>query len=63
MQIKFLRLTLSSNPAYPFQAGQVIETPRLTAEMKRWIKDGDAVLVRDTPETAVEPPGERAVRP
>ncbi len=45
------------NPEAPFQPGQTIVVPKLTAEMRRWVTDGLAALVEE-PEAAVlgDPP-------
>lgn len=61
MILKFLHTTPSQNPDFPFQAGQRIEVPKLTPEMRGWIKDGFAVLVGEEIATAVVEPTERAV--
>ena len=36
MRIRFLQTTPSLNPDVPFRAGQVIDVPKLTAEMRAW---------------------------
>ena len=58
MDLRFLQTVESSAPEYPFQAGQVIrDLPRLSPEMRQWIRDGLAELVRDEePTTAVVAP-------
>jgi hypothetical protein len=62
MRIRFLHTTASSNPHYPFQAGQIIEVPELTREMRNWLKSGGAeVLPEIEPEAAVVGADERAV--
>jgi hypothetical protein len=53
MRIRFLQTTPSMNPTFPFQAGQIIEVPKLTAEMRGWLANGSAHLLKDEPETAV----------
>jgi len=57
MILKFLRTTPSASPEFPFQPGQRIAVTKLTAEMRAWIKDGAAELIRDdgTPDTTDEP--------
>lgn len=68
-QIRFLQTTASDRPELPFQAGQIITVPRLTAEMKVWLKpypDGTrrAELLTPEPEAAVVGAGlERATEP
>lgn len=49
-------------PDYPFQAGQIIDVPKITTEMREWIKDGKAELLRE-PELELATVGvnERAV--
>lgn len=47
MTIRFLMTTASQSPAYPFQAGQVIHLSSLTPDLKRWITEGRAELVRE----------------
>jgi hypothetical protein len=60
--VRFLRTTASSRPDYPFQAGQIIILPKLTAEVRAWIRDGAAELLPETAEeTAVEGEKEQAV--
>jgi hypothetical protein len=62
LRLKLLHTMPSSREGFPFQAGQVIEVTKLTAEFRRWIKDGAAVVLRDDPpETAVKRDPERAV--
>jgi hypothetical protein len=64
MRLKLLQTMPSSREGFPFQAGQVIVVTKLTAEFRRWIKDGAAVVLRDeAPETAVVRDPERAVHP
>lgn len=53
MTLKFLQTTPSANPHYPFQAGQLLEATKLSAEMRQWISQGLAVLLKDEPERAV----------
>lgn len=61
MRIRFLQQTPSSNPAFPFQAGQIINVD----PSPDWIALCDGVraqLLRDEAvETATEPDHERAV--
>jgi hypothetical protein len=61
MTIRFLRTTASESPDYPFQAGQTIAVAKLTAEMRAWLKNGDAEVVKDAPELATVVDAERAV--
>jgi len=61
MTLRFLQTIASSHPEYPFQAGQIIRTEKLTAEMKRWVKEGRAVVVPESSEAAVVEEPERAV--
>ena len=62
MKIRFLHTTPSAAPGYPFQPGQVIDVPKITTEVREWIKDGKAELLRE-PELEVATVGvtERAV--
>jgi len=63
VQIRFLELTPSDAPGFPFVAGQVISLPRLTSAAREWIKSGRAVVLPEpgdeaavmgaAPETAV----------
>jgi len=62
MILRFLRTTPSASPDFPFQPGQRIQVTKLTAEMRAWIKDGSAEIVREAPtESTDEPDPERAV--
>lgn len=61
MMIRFLATTESSVPGYPFEAGQQIAVDDLSREMQLALRDGHAVVVREEPEIAVAPGGERAV--
>jgi hypothetical protein len=63
MQLRFRQTTPSLSPDRPFQPGQVITISKLTAEMRRWLKDGMAELVPEVPEVADRPAGERAIVP
>jgi hypothetical protein len=63
VRIKFLHTTPSENPAFPFQAGQVIEVPALTPSMRAAIEEHQAVLLSEPPEAAVQEMPERAVMP
>jgi hypothetical protein len=63
VELKFLQTTPSSNPDVPFQPGQIIHVPKLLPEMRRWIRDGFAVLVTPELEAATIEPMERAVEP
>jgi hypothetical protein len=64
MTLKFLETVPSECPEFPFQAGQVITVKRLTAELKRWIARGAAVVLEDDPETAaLGEPLEQATEP
>jgi len=47
MKLRFLRTTAAANPEYPFQAGQIIVVEALSDEMRAWLADGSAELVRD----------------
>jgi len=54
MKIRFVEITPSLTPGFPFQPGQTIEVAKLTPELRKWIKEGHAVLVKqDPPEHAV----------
>lgn len=53
MRIRFLRVTPSANPDYPFLAGQIIELGELTSEAERWIEHGVAIVLPEGPEMAV----------
>lgn len=61
MRLRFVQMVPSSNPDFPFQAGQIIYVSKLSAEMKRWLKDGLAVAVPEPAEAAVVEDPERAV--
>ena len=62
MVLRFLQVTASASPDHPFRAGQLIEVSSLTPEMRSWLKDGHAEVLRDDePEMAVVGPSERAV--
>ena len=64
MRVRFLQTTPSSNPAFPFQAGQIIQVERLTPELRGWIKASHAEVLREVDEAAMlEPAGERATLP
>jgi hypothetical protein len=53
VKIRFLQTTPSERLDFPFQAGQIIEVPRLTAQLREWIAREHAVVVEDEPEAAV----------
>lgn len=55
MRIKFLETTPSDAPEYPFQAGQIITVQSLTAQYRRWVKDGRAVTLDDEAADLGEP--------
>ena len=59
MTLRFLQNTASQSPSYPFQVGQVIQVPRMTSEIRAWIKEGRAELVPESPEAAVVADPER----
>jgi len=64
MILRFLRTTPSSSPDFPFQPGQRIAVTKLTAEMRAWIKDGAAEVVRgEALEVSDEPDPDDAVTP
>lgn len=57
MKVRFLRMTDSAQPGFPFVPGQVIEVATLTPEVREWLKpldDGSyrAVVLDDEPEQA-----------
>jgi hypothetical protein len=62
MRIRILQV-IEATPGFPLRPGRVIEAERLSAEMKAWVKDGRAELVREEGggELAVAAGGERAV--
>lgn len=53
MRLKFLQTMPSGRDGFPFQAGQIINVPKLTAEFRKWIADRAIVVLQDEPETAV----------
>ena len=56
MKIRFLALVESSVPGFPFQVGQIIETPHFERWHRRWVNAGLAEIVREDEEApAVEP--------
>jgi len=60
--LRFLQATASASPDHPFRAGQIITVPSLNNDMKAWLRDGHAEIVRDDePEMAVVGVSERAV--
>lgn len=62
MTLRFLEVVESAAPGFPFVPGQVIrDLPRLSPEMRQWIRDGRAEIVADEPELATVGPVERAV--
>lgn len=63
MKVRFLRTLASSNPEYPFQPGQIIVVPKLTLEMKGWLRDGAIQILPEPDEAAVVAAPERAVVP
>lgn len=63
MTLRFVRTTASGRPDFPFQAGQIIHVEKLTAEMRVWLRDGAAELLKEEPEAAVLGMTERAVEP
>jgi hypothetical protein len=69
MKIRFLGTTTSSTPGYPFQAGQVIDVPALTDEIRAWLvtqpngyRQAEVVPEDDALQTASVVAPERAVR-
>lgn len=61
MTIRFLQVTESSAPGVPFQPGQVIHLAGMTPEVRQWIREGRAELVREEPlETGTVEPEELA---
>lgn len=67
MRIRFLETTASAHPQYPFQAGQIITLPRLSPEMRQWLREGRVeVLGGDVEELAMvgaAPEQATAIRP
>lgn len=63
MKVRFLQLTESQVPGFPFVPGQIIEIDDLDRDVRRWLKYNHAEVVREEPETAVVTPAERAVAP
>lgn len=62
MRVRFLRQTASDHPTFPFQAGQIIDLPRLTPDLERWLAQGEAILIPEDAETAtLGPPPALAV--
>jgi len=65
MKLRFLRTTPSETPDFPFQPGQVIYVDVLDDEMRKWVDDGSAEVVRDDSdndsETTDAPDVDRAV--
>lgn len=60
MKIRFLQNSPSSNPEFPFQAGQIITTPSLTAEMRAALDAGTAEVLAEEPELAMQGPATEA---
>jgi hypothetical protein len=61
MQVRFLEVTPSSVPEFSFMPGQVINLAGMTPEVRKWLREGRAELVRETPmETATVEPEELA---
>ncbi len=58
MRLRFLHTVPSDNPHFPFQPGQILEMPRLTSEMRHWLREGWASLLPEPAEAAVldDPP-------
>lgn len=50
MKIRFLQATESAAPGFPFQAGQVIDVPSLTPELRTALKTNRAEVVREEPQ-------------
>lgn len=63
MTIRFLQVTESAAPGFPFVPGQVIHLTGITPEVQRWIGSGSAEVVNEEPEAAIVESGERAVLP
>ena len=53
MRIRFRQTTPSSHPELPFQAGQIIQVPRLTPEIRQWLRLAYAEVLPELPEAAV----------
>jgi len=52
MILRFLTLVPSLSPDAPFQPGQQIHVQTLTPEMRAWLKDGSAELIREDTDPA-----------
>jgi hypothetical protein len=64
VRLRFLQLTASPNPYFPFQPGQVIHLSRLNPEVRQWIRDGRAELIQEVAElAALGVSGETAAMP
>jgi len=63
MTIRFLDMTESSSPGFPFVPGQIIYLAGITPQVQGWIASGQAEVVNDEPEAAVMGASERAVLP
>lgn len=55
MKIRFLEVTESAAPQFPFQVGQVVDYPA-SPELVRWLNEKRAVAVDDDVEHAVAQP-------
>lgn len=55
MKIRFLALVDSSVPGFPFQVGQIIETPHFERWHRRWVGAGLAEIVPEDEAQAVVP--------
>ena len=62
VKIRFLEVTESAAPGYPFRPGQVVDYPA-SPELARWLNEKRAVPVDDETEQAVAPPQRKRGRP
>jgi hypothetical protein len=62
VKIRFIEVTESQTPGFPFKPGQVIDHPA-TPELVQWLNEKRAVKVEDETELAVAPPQRKRGRP
>jgi hypothetical protein len=62
VKIRFVEVTESTAPGFPFRPGQVVDYPA-TPELVKWLSEKRAVPVEDETEQAVAPPQRGRGRP
>lgn len=61
MRVRFLHLTASAAPEYPFRAGQIIEVHELSPQMRAWLREARIEILPDEELATMGAPVEVAV--